>query len=245
MAVTALHADGRHSAGQGQPDSLQGSVPLPIALACRSPRSGYQRSYRLRIGRPGCLVQQVKVRIVYSIGQQWLVCYRSRYHEYFSLADCDSSVVDRHDFDAARDGWQQSAIEELRRRWLAGLRLGKFTGSPRLEVRKEFLLGIGSVTDVNPVELAPGVRFGFLQKLSGRALRSKVSLYAGPGKPPVLLPGVAPCPGNMTAQGSGVFNVRQGWRAIERYRYDFACLAGQLEEDPGYCNITLPRSVTT
>jgi len=235
------------SAGRSRWREMAGAVPLPkpVELPRQPIRSGYLRHYEFRAERPECLIQSVAVQIVYYLGDQWLVAYRSRYHEYFELAGDGVAVIDRHDFDVVRDGWRQAAIEELRRKWLPPQCRPKLAGRARLVVRKNFVLGRGQVVGGQPTEIAAGVRFGFLAQQCGRNARARILLHAGAASAPVELLDVSPLPTRDTAAGSGLFIAPHGWRACERYRYDFACLSGSLQEDPGYRSTHLAWSVTS
>lgn len=219
-------------------------LPRPVLRPWSAQRSGYLLHYELHSDQPECIVQQVGVQIVFSQGNQWLVSYRSRYYEFFELLEAGRSVVDRHDFDLVRDGWSQAAIEELRCRWLSPEMLRTSSGTVCLRVQKTFVLGRARVAGVSPAELSPGVRFGFLGSLGGSAPRARILLYAGGKRRPLEIPNVTPWPSWAKAAGSGSFSAQNAWKAQERYRYDFACLSGSLQEVSGYCNVTRCRSVT-
>ncbi|HEX5052274.1 MAG TPA: hypothetical protein VFZ65_10910 [Planctomycetota bacterium] len=220
------------------------AVPQPELTASAGETNGtsYRRTYRL-FGRAGtCLLQRVRVRIRYRSGTQVLVDYRGIYHEFFAFAQDGAVVVDVHDFDVVRDGWRQAAIEQLLRRHLPAGFVRSRKGIPRLDVHKAFTLGEGAVLGTRPIDVAPGVTFGFLESGHDGPSRVRLTVGAGPEMPRHAIAGLSPCPSRQTIAGSGTFVGRRGWRASERFHYSFACLSGSLRDRNGYRPATLPAA---
>lgn len=229
--------------GGQAPAPLGGRATHPVTLG-----RSYRRAYTLRGGRDTCLLQRVSVHIRYRRGTHVVVDYRTTYFEFFQFEAEGATVLDVHDFDVVRDGWRQAAIDALLRRHLPTADHSTARGEPHLDVVKTFALGFGAVQGAQAQPVAEGVRFGFVTFGATRAPRnaflSGATLQLSPGEnqPPIHVPGHSPCPPGSTICGTGVFTSRTGWRAIEHFRYRFACLAGSLRDRAGYHASTLPTN---
>ena len=239
----SLWAPGEQATGEQAPGPVAGP-------AARSGNLGrfYRRAYTLRGQRDTCLLQRVSVHIRYRRGAHVVVDYRTTYFEFFQFEAEGATVLDVHDFDVVRDGWRQAAIDALLRRHLPTADRTTARGEPHLDVVKTFALGFGTVQGAKVQPVADGVKFGFVTfgatRAAQNAFQSGATLQLSPGEnlPPIHVPGHSPCPPGSTISGTGVFTSRTGWRAIEHFRYRFACLAGSLRDRAGYRASTLPTN---
>jgi hypothetical protein len=218
----------------------------PLLQTAVPPNSGryYRRVYALQGDRGTCLLQRVGVHIRYRCGSRVLVDYRTSYCEFFTFERDGTTVLDLHDFDAVRDGWRQAAIDALLRRH-APHAAHKYKGAsdePQLEVVKTFALGFGTVEGAQSQPVADGVTFGFVAFGATPAAPARLRLSIDENLPPIDVPGRSPCPPGTTITGSGAFTSDCGWRAVEHFRYRFACLVGSLRDREGYRASTLPTN---
>lgn len=220
-------------------------APLRPTLQTAVPPSDgrfYRRVYALQGNRGTCLLQRVGVHIRYRCGSRVLVLYRTSYCEFFQFERDGASVLDLHDFDVVRDGWRQAAIDALLRRHAPHVDYKANSGEPQVDVVKTFSLGFGAVEGVQPQPVADGVTFGFVALGATPAAPATLHLSVDENLPPIRVAGSSPCPPGSTISGSGVFTSPVGWRAVEYFRYRFACLAGSLRDREGYRASNLPTN---
>jgi hypothetical protein len=220
MAVAAATSTGRATAG-----------PTPVAPATPPPlRVGYGRAYRVRADDGRCQLQRVRVHIRYQSGGVVWADYRQCYWEFFRFDDDGAAATDVHDFDLMRDGWRQSVIVGLvRQHGPAAATAGEAT----LEVKKQFVIGAGSVRDAAPVEVAPGAWFGLLAAGPDGPTRSVLRIARGDGTSHTI-DTLAACAADVPVGGRGRFAAGPRHRAFELYQHDFANLTGRFRDRGGY-----------
>jgi len=212
--------------------------PTHVAVRDAAPplRRGYWRDYAVGADGGRCQLQRVRVHVRYHCGDALLADYRQTYYEFFAFERDDAALVDTHDFDLVRDGWRQAVIVALLRRHGVDRAL-LARGAPRLTVHKQFTIAPGQVRDAAPRELRPGAAFGMLAAGPSGPARASLRVAAGAGWR--RLDDLPPCPAGYPARGVGTFATRRGHRAFERYRHDFASLAGAFVDRARYTPTTL------
>ena len=195
--------------------------------------SGYWRNYAFAAEPRSVWVQQVDTEVVcYSGGDPWLRFHNS-YGEFFVLdgegglggPGLERPWFDLHAFDVLQDGWGRSGL----RRWLKGQPDQERRPPSRLDVRKRFRLGRGTLAGVELPKTADARgAFGYVSQGPLGEPSQRLEFCLAPRAKVEL-----PDPTQRRARGTASLE-GEVWEALEEFSFSYPNLSGTLNAASSY-----------
>ena len=203
---------------------------------------GYWRNFSFAAEPGSVWLQEVETEITCFSGDEPWLRFSDRYGEFFVLDPAGglggsaraTPLLDLHAFDVLQDGWGRAGL----RRWLARQPGQRRRPATLLTVCKRFRLGPGALEGVElPASCAAEGAFDYLTEGPNGPPAARLEFCLDPRAEVEL-------PSPHRPQGLGRFSTDDRWEAVERYRFSYPNLSGQLVSASDYALLSRERTAS-